>query len=188
MTVVQLHQPDGNASDEELMLQLASKGRTRWGGCTRATRPSFSISPPNHWTGQRLRNSSRRFLAVRRHADMFNPDPGNVRSWALQIARYRIALPSCGGSAAGRLLNRIQRFATSSTSRTATPIRLRRPDTSSKQPHRARLWASFHHFSARRSAWPFGRPEPSGTRAAPASAVHPGDSGRAEHTRASLGA
>src|SRR5215204_5729771 len=92
MTVVQLHQPDGNASDEELMLQLASGRQDALGPLySRYAALFFNLAAQSLDRAAAKELVQEVFLAVWRHADTFNPDLGNVRSWARQIAHYRIA-------------------------------------------------------------------------------------------------
>ncbi|MGI8549427.1 MAG: sigma-70 family RNA polymerase sigma factor [Dehalococcoidia bacterium] len=91
-------EPTGSASlqddagDEELVLQLAGGGQDALGPLySRYAKLIYNLA------AQTLDRSSAEdivqdvFLAIWRKADSFDPDRGTFRSWALQIAHYRIA-------------------------------------------------------------------------------------------------
>ena len=92
MPLIQIYQQDANVSDEELMLQLASGRQDALGPLySRYATLFFNMAAQALDRAEAEEVVQDVFLSIWRHAATFNPELGSARSWALQIAHYRIA-------------------------------------------------------------------------------------------------
>ena len=91
-SLIQLHPHASDASDEELIVQLASGRQDALGPLySRFATLFFNLAAQALNRAEAEEVVQDVFLAIWRHASRFNPELGSARSWALQIAHYRIA-------------------------------------------------------------------------------------------------
>ena len=184
MTVVRFINETETHATRRLMYGVCKAGRAgaAVSGCT-----ALSFSIWQHKTGRRLRCPFRRFpggLASRRY---LNPNLGNVRSWALQIATIESPTSAAAAPpAVGRESLRDSRL----RRHPGRPLRSGRGALARAASNRAARGGGRASTISVRG----GRPGPlervraSRNSGRPSVRVaHPADSGRAEHTRASLG-
>src|SRR5215212_4737048 len=92
MPLIHLYQHELNVADDELMLQLASGRQDALGPLySRYATLFFNMAAQALDRAEAEEVVQEVFLSIWRHAATFNPQLGSARSWALQIAHYRIA-------------------------------------------------------------------------------------------------